>query len=365
MVDPIVVSCLLPLGKSFAWEEEGGVWHLLMCECEDEKRGTLFFEQPLSPEHRLSDLYSMALPQHSDDVLKLATFQTGNGEQTVGIVRGDTVWRLQDVAKLPPGILPAQVSDMMGVIQHWDLLKNSLQLEGEGRRLSEVKIQAPIPRPTGTIMCIGKNYADHIKEVDTWKSAPGISTPEAPEHMIIFTKAPQSVIGPGAAIKYPHGWSELVDYEAELAVIIGKPGHRIRKEDALDHIFGYTILNDVTAREVQKRHQQWFLGKSCDTFCPMGPWIVPASEINGQDLAIQCWINDELRQDARTSLMIFSITEMIATISAGITLQAGDILATGTPAGVGSGFNPPRHLKPGDTIRIKVEGIGELHNHVE
>jgi 2-keto-4-pentenoate hydratase/2-oxohepta-3-ene-1,7-dioic acid hydratase in catechol pathway len=105
-------------------------------------------------------------------------------------------------------------------------------------------------------MCIGKNYADHIKEVDTWKSAPGISTPEAPEHMIIFTKAPQSVIGPGAAIKYPHGWSELVDYEAELAVIIGKPGHGIRKEDALDHIFGYTILNDVTAREVQKRHQQ-------------------------------------------------------------------------------------------------------------
>ncbi|KAH9566903.1 hypothetical protein CY35_03G001400 [Sphagnum magellanicum] len=188
----------------------------------------------------------MALPQHTDDILKLATFQTGNGEQTVGIVRGDTVWSLQDVAKLPPGILPAQVSDMMGVIQHWDLLKNSLQLEGEGRKLSEVKIQAPIPRPTGTIMCIGKNYADHIKEVDTWKSAPGISTPEAPEHMIIFTKAPQSVIGPGAAIKYPHGWSELVDYEAELAVIIGKPGHGIRKEDALDHIFGGSWAKAVT-----------------------------------------------------------------------------------------------------------------------
>jgi hypothetical protein len=116
------------------------------------------------------------------------------------------------------------------------------------------------------------------------------------QHPIVFTKAPQSVIGPGAAIKYPYGWSELVDYEAELAVIIGKPGRGIQKEDALDHIFGYTILNDVTAREVQKRHQQWFLGKSCDTFCPMGPWIVPASEIDGQDLAIQCWVNDELRQ---------------------------------------------------------------------
>ncbi|CAM6005940.1 unnamed protein product [Sphagnum balticum] len=148
-----------------------------MCECEDEKGGTLLFEQPSSPEHRLSDHYSMALPQHTDDILKLATFQTGNGEQTVGIVRGDTVWCLQDVAKLPPGILPAQVSDMMGVIQHWDPAQE--QLEGEGRRLSEVKIQAPIPRPTGTIMCNGKNYADHIKEVDTWKSAPGISTPEA------------------------------------------------------------------------------------------------------------------------------------------------------------------------------------------
>ncbi|CAK9869269.1 unnamed protein product [Sphagnum jensenii] len=159
-----------------------------------------------------------------------------------------------------------------------------------------------------------------------------LQKPQRMQHPIVFTKAPQSVIGPGAAIKYPYGWSELVDYEAELAVIIGKPGRGIQKEDPLDHIFGYTILNDVTAREVQKRHQQWFLGRSCDTFCLMGPWIVPASEIDGQDLAIQCWVNDELRQDGRTSEMIFPIVELISTISAGITLQTGDILATGTPA---------------------------------
>ncbi|CAN5961071.1 unnamed protein product [Sphagnum jensenii] len=218
----------------------------------------------------------------------------------------------------------------------------SLQLTGEGRRLNEIKIQAPIPRPMGTIMCIGKNYLDHVKEVDTWKSAPGISTPEAPKHPIVFTKAPQSVIDPGAAIKYPYGWSELVDYEAELAVIIGKPGRGIQKEDALDHIFG--TLYQCGSGSVNFDNMQlkeWFLGKSCDTFCPMGPWIVPASEIDGQDLAIQCWVNDELRQDGRTSEMIFPIAELISTIFAGITLQTGDILATGTPAGVGSGFNPP------------------------
>ncbi|CAM6001500.1 unnamed protein product, partial [Sphagnum balticum] len=170
-------------------------------------------------------------------------------------------------------------------------------------------------------------------------------------HPIVFTKAPQSVIDPGAAIKYPYGWSELVDYEA---------GGSLHLHSLCNILIGvwarYTILNDVTAREVQKRHQQWFLGKSCDTFCPMGPWIVPASEIDGQDLAIQCWVNDELRQDGRTSEMIFPIAELISTISASITLQTGDILATGTPAGVGSGFNPP--LREGFALRLEIDVFG-------
>ncbi|XP_073390818.1 uncharacterized protein [Physcomitrium patens] len=306
-----------------------------------------------------------SLNESSDHGFKLATFKTNTDEDRVGIVRENSIWPLQEVLKFQSGSTPLQVNDMVSVIRNWDLIKDSIHAEGEGIDLSDVKLQAPIPRPTGTIMCIGKNYLDHVKEVDTWKTDPGITQPEAPKHPIVFTKAPQSVVGPGAAIVYPHGWSDRVDYEAELAVIIGKAGRGISKEDALKHVFGYTIINDVTAREVQKRHQQWFLGKSCDTFCPMGPWIVPASQLDGQNLALQCWINDELRQNGRTSQMIFSIAELIETISVGITLQPGDILATGTPSGVGSGFNPPRHLKPGDKICIKIEGIGELHNHVE
>ncbi|KAG0553594.1 hypothetical protein KC19_12G023800 [Ceratodon purpureus] len=315
----------------------------------------------MSQRRKQSSAPVASLSGKPDHGFKLATFQSIKGEDEVGIIRGNSIWFLKDALKTPMKNL---ADDMTAVIRNWDLIKDSIHVTGEGIDLSDVKLQAPIPRPAGTIMCIGKNYLDHVKEVDTWKTAPGITQPEAPKHPIVFTKASQSVVGPGAAIKYPHGWSDHVDYEAELAVIIGKPGRGISKEDAFDHIFGYTILNDVTAREVQKRHQQWFLGKSCDTFCPMGPWIVPASQLDGQNLSLQCWINDELRQDGRTSDMIFSIAELIETISVGITLQPGDILATGTPSGVGSGFNPPRHLKPGDKVRIKIEGIGELHNHV-
>ncbi|CAM6098922.1 unnamed protein product [Calypogeia fissa] len=299
------------------------------------------------------------------ELQKLVTFESKDGQIAVGVVRGDALWSLQCVFKSPDGKPLPQVSDMESVIKNWSDLKDRLTLEGSGTKVSEVKLLAPIPRPAGVIMCIGKNYLDHVKEVDTWKTAPEITKPEAPKHPIVFTKAPQSVIGPGAAIKYPHGVSSAVDYEAELGVIIGKAGQSIKKEHAMSHIFGYTIINDVTARDVQKRHQQWFLGKSFDTFCPMGPAIVPASELDGNDLQIQCWINDELRQDGRTSQMIFGIPQLIEVISAAITLQPGDIIATGTPAGVGSGFTPPRHLAPGDKIRIFIEGIGELCNVVE
>lgn len=301
----------------------------------------------------------------TDEVLKLATFLTDKGESVIGVVCCESIWSLQDVLSLPPDFDSSQIKDMVGLIRHWDTLESRITLRGNGTQLGSVKLLAPIPQPTGAIMCIGKNYADHVKEVDTWKTAPGITAPDVPKHPIVFTKAPQSVIGHGAAIKYPHEVSSQVDYEAELAVIIGKEGRNIKKETAMSHVFGYTILNDVTARDLQKRHQQWFLGKSCDTFCPMGPYIVPASKLDGQNVQIQCWINGELRQNGRTSQMIFSIPELIETISAGITLQPGDIIATGTPSGVGSGFNPPKHLKPGDFVRIKIEGIGLLENNVE
>ncbi|GJP37857.1 hypothetical protein CLOM_g22261 [Closterium sp. NIES-68] len=313
---------------------------------------------------------SAAIAMTSDGRIRLASFQQHCGQTTVGVVRDGRIWPLHECVEGPSSLpAPIHLHSMASVIGSWEEIRARLSLEklpeGKGQLLSESHLLAPLPRPAGAIMCIGKNYEEHVKEVDTWKTAPHITQPSIPTHPIVFTKAPQSATGPGTAIRIPHGHSQAIDYEAELAVIIGRPGRGIKPEDAMDHVFGYTILNDVTARDVQKRHQQWFLGKSCDTFCPMGPWIVLASEINGQDLHIRCWINGELRQNSRTSQLIFPIPTLIATISAGITLQPGDIIATGTPAGVGSGFDPPRHLTEGDSVRIQIENVGELINRVE
>jgi 2-keto-4-pentenoate hydratase/2-oxohepta-3-ene-1,7-dioic acid hydratase in catechol pathway len=173
---------------------------------------------------------------------------------------------------------------------------------------------------------------------------------------------PECVIGPYAEVRMPTDVSDQIDYEAELAIVIGRGGRNIRRDDAMDHIFGYTIVNDVTARDVQVRHQQWDLGKSFDTFCPMGPWVVTADELDGRDTRVRCWVNDELRQDAKTSDMIFDIPSLVETVSRGITLYPGDVIATGTPAGVGMGMQPPRWLRAGDTVRIEVDGIGSINN---
>lgn len=232
--------------------------------------------------------------------------------------------------------------------------------------LSAVKLKAPIPLPLRNIMCVGKNYHEHAKEFsasgfDSSSTGAADAIPTAP---IIFTKVPQCVIGPDEPILYPTGVSEQLDYEAELAVIIGKGGKGIAKADALKHVWGYTIVNDVTARDLQARHKQWFLGKSMDTFAPMGPWAVTADEVDLATAGIRCWVNGELRQDAKIADLIFDIPTLISTISAGITLLPGDIIATGTPAGVGIGFKPPKFLKPGDVIAMEVDGIGRLSNPV-
>jgi len=229
--------------------------------------------------------------------------------------------------------------------------------------LGAVKLIAPLPRPGRNIFCVGKNYYAHAKEFagsgfDSSAKAGG----DIPQYPIIFTKVPESVIGPGEAIVIPEGVSDSIDYEVELAVIIGRGGKRITKADALQHVWGYTIVNDVTARDWQQRHLQWDLGKSFDTFCPMGPWLVSADECDGTQTNVRCFVNGEKRQDANTRDFIFDIPTLIECISAGITLYPGDVIATGTPVGVGIGFKPPKYLKRGDVVRLEIDGIGTLEN---
>ena len=223
---------------------------------------------------------------------------------------------------------------------------------------------APIPRPAKNIFCVGKNYHEHAKEFANsgFDATAKEVVPEAP---VVFSKPPTSVIGPGDPIPSFLDSSNSTDYEGEIAVVIGKGGRGIAEADAYAHVFGYTIVNDVTARTLQHRHRQWILGKGIDGYCPMGPAIVTADAAGvPPKLAISTWVNGELRQRAPVEDLIFGIPTLIATISAAITLEPGDIIATGTPAGVGIGFSPPKFLKPGDRVRIEVPGIGVLENPV-
>ncbi|MBJ6725165.1 fumarylacetoacetate hydrolase family protein [Geomesophilobacter sediminis] len=254
-----------------------------------------------------------------------------------------------------------------GALALFERLAAGEELElGDPVPFAAVQLDAPLPRPRRNIFCVGKNYHAHAREFaqsgfDTSLAKGGDEVPTEP---IIFSKVPESVIAPGAAIRIPAGVSDAVDYEAELAVVIGRGGRGIPAGRAMEHVWGYTIVNDVTARDWQQRHKQWLMGKSFDTFCPMGPWLVSADEFDGADTRVRCWVNGELRQDARTTDLIFPIPKLIETISAGITLYPGDIIATGTPAGVGIGFQPPRYLQPGDLVRIEIDGIGVLENPV-
>lgn len=229
--------------------------------------------------------------------------------------------------------------------------------------LQGVQLVAPIPRPRRNVFCVGKNYHAHAKEfAGSGFDSSAKSGGDIPAHPIIFSKVPESVIGPGDSILFPAEVSTALDYEAELTVVIGQGGKGIKKADAMKHVWGYTIINDMTARDWQGRHSQWLLGKSFDTFCPMGPWVVTADEMDGQNTDVKCWVNGELRQDANTRDFIFDIPTLIECISAGITLYPGDLIATGTPAGVGIGYKPPKYLKSGDVVRIEIGGIGVLEN---
>lgn len=236
----------------------------------------------------------------------------------------------------------------------------AIKLSAEEIPLEQVQWIAPIPQPRRNIFCVGRNYHAHAKELAASVFKTSNTDPNA--WPIVFTKVPECVVGPFDNVKLPTHISQQIDYEAELAVVIGKGGLNITKQEAMSHVYGYTIVNDVTARDVQMRHQQWDLGKSFDTFCPMGPWLVTADEFDGLNAQVRCWVNGELRQDGNASHMIFDIPTLIETCSRGITLLPGDIIATGTPAGVGMGLMPPRYLQHGDVVKIEIEGLGMIEN---
>ena len=236
---------------------------------------------------------------------------------------------------------------------------------GDSLPLDTVRLRAPIPKPRRNVFCVGKNYYDHAREFARSGFDSSAASGDIPPHPIFFSKVPESVTGPRDPILIDPGVSEAVDYEVELAIVIGPGGRNIPPVQAFEHIWGYTVVNDVTARDLQARHKQWLLGKSQDTFCPMGPWIVTADEIDATAVDVRSFVNGEPRQEANTRDLIFDIPTLIATASNGITLIPGDIIATGTPAGVGVGFDPPRFLTEGDVVRMEIDGVGVIENRVE
>jgi len=286
--------------------------------------------------------------------VKIATYLVG-GERRVGVV---------DVARQT--VTPFDLSQeeaslgLMAVVGRATLpaLLNLMPLR-------EAKLEAPIPRPARNIFCVGKNYHEHAKEFASSGFDSSAAAGTVPQDPIIFSKVPECVVADRAPVYFSKSVSSAIDYEAELAVIIGTGGRSISKADALKHVWGYTIINDVTARDLQGKHSQWLIGKSQDTFGPMGPWAVSRDEIDLQNTTVKCWINEELRQNSNTASLIFDVPTLIETLSRGITLMPGDIIATGTPAGVGIGFKPPKYLVPGDVMKVEISGIGILENQIQ
>ena len=289
--------------------------------------------------------------------MRIATYRTERRVE-VGVLSND------GSSLTPYDLSPAQAERGLLALLEADVAVLPLRDVDHPLKFSNVELLAPIPRPARNIFCVGKNYHEHVEEIaragfDT--TGGGNETPTAP---IVFSKLPECVIGSGQPILHASEVTGQLDYEAELGVIIGRKARGIRQADAMEHIWGYTIINDVTARDIQKRHKQWLLGKSQDSFCPMGPFAVTRDEIDLSNTQIQCWVNEELRQDGNTAHMIFDVPTLLETISAGITLYPGDIIATGTPAGVGAGLEPQQFLHAGDEVRISIEPIGELRNPV-
>ncbi len=290
--------------------------------------------------------------------MKIAAYEK-NGVPGVGVLDGD------GLTVAPFALSAEEAADGVQGLVERSVAGESFPKTGTPVKLSDLRLRAPLPRPRRNVFCVGKNYYDHAHEFSKSgfdSSAAAGTIPKAP---IVFSKVPESVCAHGDPILMDAAVSTTLDYEVELGVIIGRGGRGITKENALDHVWGYTVINDATARDLQGLHSQWLIGKSQDTFCPMGPCAVTADQFHLDDAFVKTWINGELRQDSNTKLLIFDVPTIIATIAAGITLIPGDVIATGTPAGVGIGFDPPVYLKPGDVVRMEIEHIGVLENRIE
>jgi 2-keto-4-pentenoate hydratase/2-oxohepta-3-ene-1,7-dioic acid hydratase in catechol pathway len=283
--------------------------------------------------------------------VRLISCRTAAGE-TLGVVVGDRWLPATDVLGGGPATMAALIDGGPTTLAALrDRIAGS-SIADRGHPLDEADLLAPLPRP-GKVVAIGRNYREHTAEE-------GVEPPPAP---LIFAKWPSSVIGHGAEVRWDPGLTAQVDYEPELAVVIGRTARRVGPERALDYVLGYTCLNDVSARDIQFGDGQWVRGKSLDTFCPMGPALVTADEVGDpQDLAISCLVGEERVQDARTSAMYFGVAEIISYCSRSFTLEPGDVIATGTPGGVGVFRDPPRFLGDGDRMTVEIERIGRLEN---
>jgi len=295
--------------------------------------------------------------------MRLVTFspQAGGGPR-VGMLRdSDEVIDLTHVGGNPP-FDPADMISLIaagGKALSW--LRDIASKGTDFVALGQVRLHAPIPRPSKNVYCVGWNYLDHFQEGA--KARP--QKVDLPEYPAFFSKAATSVTGPHDAIPFDADVSRQIDWEVELGLVIGPGGKNIPEAEAMKHVFGYTVINDVSARDIQRRHNQWFKGKSLDGSCPMGPWIVTADAVKDPgNLRLRTRVNGDVKQDSNTSYLYFKLPRIIAELSLGLTLESGDIIATGTPSGVGYARTPPEFLKPGDVLETEVEGIGLLRNKI-